>query len=257
MYLNDLEQAMRDFLVQSPLNTVADLASLKIYDMPLIGVAAANDVLFNKMKEPDAVGQHHMSPGEWMSDAKAVIAYFLPYTHAVRVANRSQGLPASEWLYARIEGEMLNNAMRQFLVRFFNEAGYQAIAPGQDSRFSVINRFSSNWSERHVAFIAGLGTFSLNKSLITKYGAAGRLGSVIINVDLDPTPRTYAQRDEYCTKCGACIQRCPIGAVHEQGKEHVPCFDFLEETRVRFQPRYGCGKCQTGVPCEDGIPENR
>jgi hypothetical protein len=23
---------------------------------------------------------------------------------------------------------------------------------------------------------------------------------------------------------------------------------------ARFRPRYGCGKCQTGVPCEHQIP---
>lgn len=253
MLLADVEQAMRDFITGSPLNTVQELASLKIYDTPLCGVAAANDLLFAELKEPWVVGPHHMSPDEWMRGAQAVITYFLPYTSRVRVANRTPGLPAEEWLYGRVEGETLNNALREFLIKWLNKAGCQAMAPVLDSRFTVVNR-RSNWSERHVAFIAGLGTFSLSASLITKLGAAGRLGSVIVNLDLAPTPRPYTQIDEYCTKCGACMRRCPAEAIHKLGKEHGPCSDYLEETHARFQPRYGCGKCQTGVPCETSIP---
>jgi epoxyqueuosine reductase QueG len=255
MQLTDIEQAMREFVAESPLNTVADLAlPFRIYDAPLIGVASAKDTLFNELKEPGAVGPHHMSPVEWINDAGAVVAYFLPFTHAVRAANRARGLPAMEWLYARIEGEMLNNALRKYLVRFFNEAGHKALAPALDTRF-IMEKFSSNWSERHVAYVAGLGTFGLHAALITQRGTAGRFGSVIVNLDLDPTPRTYTQRDEFCTKCGACIPRCPVGAVHGQGKEHGPCLDYLNETLERFRPRYGCGKCQTAVPCEAGIPK--
>jgi len=251
--LSDVKQTMKDFLAGSPLNIVQDMGGLLIYDKPLVAAAAADDALFDQLKDPAVVGPRHMSPGEWMSDAKTVIAYFLPYTAEVRTANHGPGLPAPEWLYARIEGEELNNALRRHLVDFLTEAGYRAIAPVLDDRFSVTG-FVSNWSERHVAFIAGLGTFSLNASLITKAGAAGRFGSIIVNTRLEPTPRPYTRRDEYCSGCGACIARCPVGAVNRNGKEHPPCAEFLEATRVRFHPRYGCGKCQTAVPCEAKIP---
>ena len=112
----------------------------------------------------------------------------------------------------------------------------------------------SNWSERHAAFIAGLGTFSLNRSLVTALGSAGRLGSVIADIELEATPRGYEQVDEYCTKCGICIQRCPPEAVSEGGKDNAVCMRFLEEVLLRHKPRYGCGKCQPDVPCESGIP---
>jgi len=36
---------------------------------------------------------------------------------------------------------------------------------------------ASSWSERHAAYAAGLGTFSLNDALITPKGIAHRLGS--------------------------------------------------------------------------------
>ena len=167
----------------------------------------------------------------------------------MREANRLLGLPATEWLYGRIEGERFNVALREFVVHLFIDAGYDAAAPALDARYNVTNR-RSNWSERHVAYIAGLGTFSLSCSLITKQGSAGRLGSVVVSAELAPTPRTYQSVDEYCTRCGSCIPRCPPLAITERGKDHAVCSDYLDRVKVRYSPRYGCGKCQTGVPCE-------
>ena len=252
--LTNIEQATQEFMLNSRLNIVEELDHLQIFDKPLIGVADTQDALFDCLKDEDAVGPQHMSPQQWLPGSKSVVSYFLPFTGRVREANRCIGLPAQEWLFGRIEGELFNNAMRQFLVGWFIEKGYQAISPGQDERFKVVQR-RSNWSERHVAYIAGLGTFSLNCSLITKSGSAGRLGSVIVSAPLESTPRYYTTKDENCTKCGACIKRCPPVAISEDGKDHGICSDYLDKVLAQFHPRYGCGKCQTAVPCEARIPE--
>mgnify|MGYP000931477947 CR=1 FL=1 len=256
MDFQELSQSMTDFVQNSELNIVPELEGLRIFDLPLIGVAAAADPLFEKLKEPDVVGPKHLSPTQWLAGARSVIAYFLPFTAKVRNANRFDGLPATEWLYGRIEGERLNNALRTHLLNIIAAAGYEALSPAFDPRFAVTDR-RSNWSERHVAFVAGLGTFSLNRSLITKAGAAGRLGSVVTNMPLQPTLRDYVAAEENCHRCGACIRRCPAGAISEAGKDNELCSAFLDETKRRFEPRYGCGKCQTGVPCEDRIPGRR
>lgn len=248
-----IEQAAAEFIAGTPLNAAAEIGLTKIFDRPLVGIACAGDALFDQLKDEKIVGSNHRSPREWLPDAKSVISYFLPFTQAVREANRLGELPATEWLYARIEGEMVNNALRKFLVAWFEQAGYQAMSPGLDTRFSVINR-RSNWSERHAAYVAGLGTFSLNRSFITQAGAAGRLGSVIVTAAVQPTPRGYQIYDEYCSKCGACIKRCPPQAIDENGKDNDLCAQFVDSTAERFKPRYGCGKCQTAVPCEAALP---
>jgi epoxyqueuosine reductase QueG len=253
---NTIENAAADFIDESSFNRIEELGSLKIYDHPLIGVADADDPLFLRLKEEDAVGPHHMLPQEWLANAKSVISYFLPFTKEVRQANRTLGLAAKEWMYARIEGEKFNNALREYLVQQLLAKGYQALSPGLDKRFNVINR-RSNWSERHVAFIAGLGTFSLSRSLITRNGSAGRFGSLIVDSLIEPTPRPYTAVDEYCTKCGTCILRCPPLAIDEQGKDNAVCGDYLDRVLTRYRPRYGCGKCQTGVPCEHMIPHSK
>ena len=251
--LNSLEQFMAEFTRTSPLNKVAELSDLQIFDVPLVGVASADDSLFEQLKQPTAVGDHHLRPQEWLPGSTSVISYFLPFTPAVRQSNRQAGLPSTEWLYGRIEGQTFNNALAQAAAGWLRSQGYQALVPALDRRFTIINR-RSNWSERHVAFIAGLGTLSLNRSLITERGSAGRLGSVVTDLPLKPTPRYYKEIEENCTHCGACIHRCPPQAIDETGKNHAICSDYLDGVLKQFSPRYGCGKCQTAVPCEDRIP---
>jgi epoxyqueuosine reductase QueG len=253
MTLEDTLRSMNAFLADSPLNIAAELNSLKLFSPPLVAVAAADDPLFDRLKESDVVGPSHLSPGEWQAGSKSVVSYFLPFTDTVRRANRSLGLPAKEWLYGRIEGEIFNQALEKFLVEHFTAAGYRAVAPTLDPRFRVVDR-RSNWSERHVAFVAGLGTFSLSRSLITRAGSAGRLGSVIVDADLQATARYYSEPEENCIKCGACILRCPPQAITESGKDNAICGDYLDRVKKRYAPRYGCGKCQTAVPCEERIP---
>jgi len=244
---------LNSFIDGSPLNRVESMRIERVYDYPLVGFAAANDPMFDRLKEPDVISPRHMSPGEWLPGAETVISYFLPFTQQIRKANHQSGLPAMEWLYGRIEGEQFNNALRRVLVDEIVNSGGKAVSPVLDFRFSVIDR-RSNWSERHAAFIAGLGTFSLGKSLITQKGCAGRCGSVITDLKLEPTPREYNDVYEYCTWCGECIGRCPAGAINEQGKDIPVCSRYIDEIELRFRPRYGCGKCQTAVPCECSRP---
>lgn len=249
LHHDDIEKMSERFVLESSFNRVSELDGLTIFAAPLVGITSADDPLFTVLKQNDVVGPNHMSPKEWLSEAQSVISYFLPFSQEVRIANRPFGHAAKEWLYGRIEGELVNNALRKYLVEHFESFGYTAVAPALDRRFRVIER-RSNWSERHAAYIAGLGTFSLSRSLITERGSAGRIGSVIVSMPLKPTERPYTKMDEYCSMCGACILRCPPLAISETGKDNAVCSAYLDRVLSRFQPRYGCGKCQTGVPCE-------
>jgi epoxyqueuosine reductase QueG len=266
MLLQDIQEKVNEFVLTNPKNIVekpeaisTPLTSsdrLQICDLPLIGVASATDALWETFKQTDIIGPHHMLPNEWLPGAKSVIVYFLPYTRRIREANRIKGVTATEWLYGRWEGELFNVALRQFIVDLVERAGHRALAPLLDERFAVDN-LRSNWSERHAAFVAGLGTFSLSRSLITRLGSAGRCGSVIIDFDLEPTKRTYTKSDEYCSSCGACAKRCPAQAIDKTGKDNGICMLYIQQEKQLYTPRYGCAKCQTGVPCENRIPARR
>lgn len=262
----DLQARVVDYILASDGNTIAQPerlstdplspAPLQIYDAPLFGVADAADPLWQKLKDPDVVGPHHLSPGEWLPGARSVISYFLPFTKSVRLANRVKQVTATEWLYGRYEGQIFNVAIAKFVVAAIEAAGGRAMAPAVDPCFAIIER-RSNWSERHAGFVSGLGTFSLNRSIITRAGSAGRLGSVITDVVIAPTLRAYQGITEYCEKCGICIDRCPCQAIDETGKNNQVCSDYLDENLAIYKPRYGCGKCQTAVPCEHQIPPHQ
>ena len=167
-------------------------------------------------------------------------------------------------------GEAFNNKLRGHLVEALAEAGVQAVAPMLsplfESKPSERFVYASTWSERHAAYAAGLGTFGVCDGLITPKGKAMRVGSVIARLQVPPTPRPYADDDHqaYCLFysqgiCGQCIPRCPVGALSaeraRQGK--VPRAPGVTREYVRSEygfEGYGCGLCQTGVPCESKIP---
>lgn len=248
-----------EFVESDSRNRLSEHNNMKIYEAPLVCFASADDPYFEELRKPGIVGSKFIMPGEWLPNAKSVVSYFLPFSKEIRDSNREFGLPSQEWASARIDGESFNNDVRDFLVGLLRELNSDAVAPSKDPRFKVEEKIS-NWSERHVAFVAGLGTFGLHRALITSKGTAGRIGSVITTLDLTPTQRNYTQYYEYCSyltsgKCGACIKRCPPSAITKEGKDNKVCGDYMDrEIMPIFAPRYGCGKCNISVPCEYKIP---
>ncbi|MDR1240098.1 MAG: 4Fe-4S binding protein [Treponema sp.] len=268
------ETAMKSFISAAPGNAVQkeaalrpDLEGMRIFDEPLFGYAGAEDPYFLDLKKPGVIGDHFVLPGSWLAGAKTVISLFLPFTKQVKDANRANmDWPADEWLHARIEGQEFQHVICRYGADRLEQAGFAAAAPMIDPRFFSRTTppradekgpafFTSNWSERHVAYACGLGTFGLSKGLITRRGMAGRLISLITQARFEPDTRPYTGVYEYCTRCGKCARNCPAKAISlETGKSHPVCSAFLEATREKHRPRYGCGKCQVGVPCENGIP---
>jgi epoxyqueuosine reductase QueG len=245
------------------------VVGLKLYDSPVIAFASASDPLFLKLREPGVIGPHFLLPTDWLPSAKTVISFFLPFTERVRETNRSNRTwPSPEWLHGRIEGEVHLHDVCQFVANELSRFGGSAVIPSMDKRFSLKSpitddqtrqeAFTSNWSERHVGYISGLGTFGLSRGLITARGMAGRIGSVVTSMEFEVTNRPYVGLYDYCSRCGACARKCPAGAISiERGKSHPECFELLSKVLAKERPRYGCGKCQVGVPCETKIPNRR
>ena len=274
MRTNDITTIIERFINDSPHNYISkDVAlrpeyiGMKIFEAPLIAFGAADDELFSMYKSPDIVGSNFLTPIEWLSSANTVISIFFPYSDEIKAANSLDNRwPAEEWLHGRIEGQQCIQLLLENLVKTISEAGFRSLAPSLDERYHIggkqgendgeeVSKFASNWSERHVAYACGLGTFGLSKGIITKKGMAGRFGSIVTELDLPKDVRKYSEVYEYCTMCGGCINRCPVQAITiEGGKRSATCSDFLDKVRENHKPRYGCGKCQVSVPCASEIP---
>lgn len=238
------------------------------FDEPLLGFAAADDPLFQEYKQ--IIGPFHRTPQEILPNAATVIIWSLPVTRSTREANRRESdYPSLAWAQTRSFGENFNISLRRHLVTWLEQRGHRAISPQLDPNWQEFPDTpvgpASTWSERHAAYAAGLGTFSLNDALITPKGIAHRLGSVITDL---PLPPSCLERPDYrhnCLyhrngTCGACIKRCPVGALSHNGHDKHRCKAYVYGTITdllseRFgTPKPGCGLCQTKVPCEERIP---
>lgn len=235
-----------------------DVIGMKIFDAPIFAFGNADSEDFMLLKESSVIGDHFLLPKEWLPEAKTVISIFLPFNEAVRKNNRGDmEWPSEAWLHGRIEGQVFINNLCKYILSELVNRGFKSVVPSLDERFWSKNGpfFTSNWSERHVAFVCGLGTFGLSKGLITRKGVAGRLASIITELSVPYDAREYKDIYEYCTMCGKCAKNCPAKAISlENGKDHNKCHEFLRKTAEKFKPRLGCGKCQVAVPCENRIP---
>ena len=273
---------INSFISTSPDNYISEkeaiypeLVGLKIYEHPIFGFASAEDELFTiEYKKEGIIHPEYMAPTEWLSGAKTVISFFLPFTKTVKESNRQKndspyltGIPqrcSTEWLHARIEGQLFLNKITDYIQELLENENFETICPTTPGKHRLITPYISNWSERHAAYAAGLGTFGLSKGLITAKGMAGRFGSVITNAEFRPTIRSYNDPFEYCTMCGACMTKCPANAIDKTkgcalGKDQLICGPYVKGSYLPpYGPnqriRYGCGKCQVGVPCESQIP---
>ena len=242
------------------------LLGMRFYEKPIFSIARADAPGFMEIKRPDVVGEHHMLPRDWLPEAKTVVSFALPVSRRIVESNKINPLePSIEWLYSRIEGNRfllaLGAAVRDALI----SDGHKAVTPYLDDRFvsrvgtatpapgaEHLPPFSSTWSERHIGVVTGLGTFGLSTNFISKAGSTVRLISVVTDWDIAPDERDYDNWLGYCNRCGVCISRCPANAHYDDkpGKDHTACSMYIRKVSANHSPRYGCGKCQTGTPCE-------
>jgi len=274
-----VEGIVHDFWSTSPANSLYRDTDEKAWDVPIFGYSRGDDPYYRRFKEE--IGPFYWTPEEIFNrtfpgqaarpEELTIICYVLPQTAATRRdQRREETFPSERWARSRWRGEMFNCDLRLHLAETISGAGYPAMAPERDPEFDYrrSERFgiASNWSERHAAFISGLGTFGLSDGLITPHGKAVRIGSVVAKMSLPPTPRPYPNHQAWClyyarNTCGACVLRCPVDAITTGGgHDKDTCRDYVKDKAAKYATEhYGtgatpCGLCQVRIPCESRIP---
>lgn len=276
-----IEKEIKQFVAENEANRFTMTDNSPMFDEPLVGFADGDDEIFDVFKE--VVGKFHWMPRDLLEQVAkdenyggglenmSVIAWVLPIMRETVKSNASEKeFPSRKWAMTREIGERHNKLLRRHIADILRKEDHLALAPTLSSQwqFLVDERvgLASNWSERHAAYAAGLGTFSLNDGLITPRGIAHRVGSVIVNMKLTPTPRPYENHQSNCLfynsgTCGECIKRCPAGALSESGHDKMKCGMHVMKCTERWREEFdieeeaGCGLCQAGVPCSTVIPE--
>ncbi len=272
------ESTIKDLCLVSIENSLQNEGGERAWGEPLVGFSNGADPLYETIKED--VGSFYMTPADLFeksfpdikvsADELTVISWVLPQVQATKADNRRETrYPSERWARAKRYGEIFNTTLRIHVTETLNSAGFKAVASilAPFWKWEVSERYgiSSNWSERHAAYVSGLGTFGLCDGLITPAGKAMRCGSVIAEISIQPTNRPYNDHHEYCLHfsrgtCGKCIKRCPAGAISELGHDKTKCANYLGQVTSEYvRNNFGietdvCGLCQTAVPCESKIP---
>lgn len=242
-----IENFIADYVGSYPTRKNTDTTWLS----PLVAYADAADSRFLELK--NIISPSHAVPTDFLPDAQTVIAYFLPFNRVVAKSNILGRESSREWVVAYIETNTLISDLNAALAQKLTKHGYRAALIPPTHNFDKV-KLISDWSHRHAAYIAGLGKFGLNNMLITAKGCCGRVGTVVTNAPIGPTPRVDRQ---YCLykidgSCGICAKRCVNDALHKESFDRQKCYAMCLENAARFYDlglADVCGKCLVDVPC--------
>jgi len=230
-----------------------------IWRTPLVGFASALDPLFETLKE--AVTPTHAMPKDLLPDAHTVVAFFVPFEESTIRSNVEGEMSSRNWAQAYLETNGLIVELGAYMKRYLESLGHAVTVTPPTHNFDP-GVLISDWSHRHVAFVAGLGTFGLNNMLITHSGCCGRIGSFVTSANMAPDlrPETDACLYHYNASCIKCVKRCVNDALFVDRFDRHKCYEMClrNEEIFRFLGRADvCGKCLVGVPCSSMNPVSK
>ena len=214
------------------------------FKKPLISYASPSDPLFLELKE---LHPHHLMPQELLKNIKTIVVFYVPFDLEIAHSNKTGTKVSEKWANAYISTNSLINEVCVLLSEKLAAQGVETAHQKATHNFDEKN-LTAAWSHRSVAYIAGLGTFGVNRMLITPVGCAGRFGSIAISHFIEPTAKPDK---EYCLffegkGCLKCLKSCPVGALAENSINKHLCYERLlkvadEYSAIGFADV--CGKC--------------
>lgn len=271
---NWIKSEITHYAASSPENTLSGYNE-PAWLTPLVAIADGSNFLFYQYKE--LIGDFYWTPLEILQKVYPlqvfdpqkiqIVCWVLPQTEATRLDQRQETeLPADRWIYSRHYGERFNELLRKRVEDLLKTKGVLSVSPVIHKDFgyqeSPAFGIASNWSERHTAYAAGLGSFALCDGFITDAGKAVRIGSTVVYDALIPENLPVKGRHDNCLYyakgiCGVCAKRCPVDAINkEAGHDKSVCFQYIRGvTAPHAEKLLGayqtpCGLCQAKVPCE-------
>ena len=231
-----------------------DMKNVKnIWQEPIVGFADAKSAYIASLKT--VVSPDHKLPEDYMENPNIVISYFIPFTKELADINIDVegNMAAQEWSDAYNLTNTMIADINQYVVDFLTEMGYRAVVPT-----GIIfdkERILSNWSQRHIAYAAGLGTFGINNMLISEKGCCGRYGSFVADIPVEPDSLVTEERCLYKKNgsCKKCVKNCFSGALTTEGFDRKKCYEIcmLNDAKTGADV---CGKCDINIPCAFKAP---
>jgi len=254
--INGLRKFADEYVAAEPARTGTE----GFWQTPLL-VSAPIDERFDLL--PQIAFNEHMHPRDLLATAKSLIVFFIPFKRELVKENKKGDRPCRNWGLAYVETNDLIGRLSQAIAAFLVEKGFKSGLTPATHNFDE-DILMARWSHKHLAFLANLGRFGTHHMLITPVGCAGRLGSLVTEVDLGDHP--MIETDLACLlkagkKCGKCIEACPVDALSENGFDRRRCWNRLNENRKTLdyfadlpETTHVCGKCAALMPCSFSNP---
>jgi epoxyqueuosine reductase len=239
----------------------------ELFDSIIIGCQDAHHEIYAQLQKAYPV---HLLPTDFengTSHVKSVVSYAIVFKNQTTAPKES--FSPKPWVEATYFFRALSNTINASIHDTFSDT--ETIIVPRDTplytRIDTGDEFLSSWSERHIAYTCGIGTFGLHHALITEKGCQVRLSSLVTSASLDMPPKTLPGMYDHCLyymygTCQQCIKKCPVLAIAAEKKNMVQCY-IKEDTinKAYNSEQYGihiptCGLCMMGVPCSMGIPVN-
>jgi len=220
---------------------------------PIIEIISAKDERLHILKE--VVSSEHLMPGDILADAESIISFFIPYQEHIVKSNIEGPLASEEWSKAYIKTNDMIKMINENIESLMEQNGYKAGKIPATHNYDKV-KLISNWSHRHIAYIAGIGTFGINNMLITKNGCCGRFGSIIINYKFNEYQQTGKTEEKCLHKrngtCGICQKKCILQCYENNSFNRHRCHEQCQKNDEYHKTNGNatvCGKCLVGLPC--------
>ncbi|MCE5196819.1 MAG: epoxyqueuosine reductase [Negativicutes bacterium] len=238
----ELSQLIRD--------TVAADAQAASFREPVIGFSSALDPSYATL--PQIVGPWIAPPQFFLPAVETILSFFIPFAPEIAEANQHGSQPARSWAKSYIDANLLIEIVSQTVIRHLAARGIVAASIPPTHTYDE-KTLTSAWSHRSAAYIAGLGSFGVNRMLITKKGCAGRFGSILLAIPLEPDAPSAQENCLYYRdgSCLVCLAQCPTGALRLDGFDKFLCNAKLLQNAAEFSDLGWCdvcGKC-LAAPC--------
>ena len=256
---------LHDFIQKTILTFTDASGAENLWKAPLLSVLPADHFLIPSLRK--MASSDHLLPEEVLPGAKSIIVFFVPFENKIIESNLKGEAASEEWARAYILTNSLLGFINDEMEKILNENGFRAGKIQATHNFDK-QTLLSRWSHRHIAWIAGLGTFGINNMLITSKGCCGRLSSLVTDANTqeligEPITISTGPLSEKCLSkingsCGLCLKKCHVGAYNENGifdrhKCYGACLKNAElHKAIGFADV--CGKCLVGLPCSSRDP---
>ncbi len=237
-------------LAQLVRDTVAADAQAASFREPLIGFSSALDPRYTEL--PQIVGPWIAPPQFFLPTVETILSFFVPFAQEIAEANQQGQQPSRGWAKSYLDANLLIEKVSQTVIQHLANQGIVAAAIPPTHTYDE-KTLTSAWSHRSAAYIAGLGSFGVNRMLITKKGCAGRFGSILLAIQLEPDAPAAEENCLYYRdgSCLVCLAQCPTGALQLNGFDKFQCNARLLANAAEFTDLGWCdvcGKC-LATPC--------